>query len=192
MAITSNSSKIYFKEEQRLSNSPMIWIVYLAFIVDVVVSAWGLHQQVVLGKPFGNHPTSNTHLELFFSLSFVVMAFIVIIMMRMSLTTIIDETGIRFRFTLIMRQKFIPKAEISRYKVRKYKPLLEYGGWGYRRKSIAALVRQKVGVAYNVKGNMGLQLYLTHGSRILIGTQKPTGVERAMKKLMNEGGIVDG
>jgi len=50
----------------------------------------------------------------------------------------------------------------------------------------------KVGIAYNVKGNMGLQLYLKNGAKILIGTQKPAGVERAMKKLMEEGGTGDG
>jgi len=35
-------------------------------------------------------------------------------------------------------------------------------------------------------------LYLNNGSKVLIGTQESEGVKRAMKKLMNEGGIVNG
>lgn len=192
MTVKDKTVKRYFEEEQSMRNSLAMWSFYLMFVILVGTSFWGLYQQVVLGKPFGNHPTSNADLELFFILSFIVMMAVVVFVNRMSLVTIIDETGIRFRFSFIMKQKYIAKEEIIRYEVRKYKALKEYGGWGCRKRSVVAFVRQRVGVAYSIKGNMGLQLYLTNGSKILIGTQKPAGVERAMKRLMNEGGIADG
>lgn len=192
MKQNGKTSKIYFKEVQSLRNGPIMWVIYVVFIVDIVISAWGLYQQVGLGKPFGNHPTSDAHLVLYFCLSFIVMVVAIILVMRTSLVTVIDGQGIRFRFNFIMKEKFISKEEISRYEVRKYKPILEYGGWGYRRRQRRLSVRRRAGVAYNVKGNMGLQLYLSNGAKILIGTQKPAGMKRAMKKLMDEGGIADG
>lgn len=192
MATKSSKARIYFNEEQSLRNSPVMWIIDAVFIVDILVSIWGLYQQTVLEKPFGNHPASNAHLELVFGLTFFVMVVIIVLGMRTSLIAIIDGKGIRFRFTLLMKEKFIPKEDISRYEVRKYKPVLEYGGWGYRKRNRNLFKGKKAGVAYNVKGNMGLQLYLKDGAKILIGTQKPAGVERAMKKLMDEGGTGDG
>lgn len=188
----SSKAKIYFNEEQSLRNSLTMWMIYAAFIVDIVISLWGLYQQVGLEKPFGNHPASNAHLEWAFGLTFFVMVVIIVLGMRTSLITIIDGKGIRFRFTLFMKEKFISKEDINRYEVRKYKPILEYGGWGYRKRIRNLPIKKKAGIAYNVKGNMGLQLYLKNGAKILIGTQKPAGMERAMKKLMEEGGIADG
>ena len=55
--------------------------------------------------------------------------------------------------------------DIAEAYVRKYNPLGEYGGWGYR-------LSPKHGTAYNVMGDQGLQLVLKNGRRILIGTQK--------------------
>ena len=65
--------------------------------------------------------------------------------------------------------------EIESVEVRKYRPIGEYGGWGVR------IGMQ--GKAYNVKGNMGIQLVLSSGKRILIGTQKPDEVEKVLTAL---------
>jgi len=96
---------------------------------------------------------------------------------------IIDKEGIHYRFPIFIRhEKFIPKEQIVSYDVRKYRPLSEYGGWGYRTRFIYI----NRGVAYNIMGNIGLQLYLTDGKKLLIGTQRPEAMKRAMKKLINE------
>lgn len=189
-------TRTYFKEEQSLSSSPQMWIMYLTFLVSVGITGYGLYQQLLLEKPWGNHPTSNTHMEIVFAAILIFMGALVFFMHRLKLLTQIDETSISIRFAPLQRKpRVITKEEISRYEIRKYRPIIEYGGWGLRtrRDSIISYRRRHFGIAYNVKGNMGLQLYLTNGKKILIGTQNPTGIERAMKKLMEEeGGIVDG
>ncbi len=194
-----------------------MWSLYISFFVLVVIGLWGLYHQVILKEPFGDIPRSNEHMELFFTLSCGVLILIMFLVSRMKLVTVIEETGIRFGFETRMRQKFIAKfvlllfgikfwgrftyglmqksiskESISRYEVRKYKPLSEYGGWGYRKIGRGLFKKQVPGVSYSVNGNMGLQLYLTNGEKILIGTHEAEGVGRAMKKLMNEGGIVNG
>ena len=49
----------------------------------------------------------------------------------------------------------------------------EFGGWGIR---VAG-----DGRAYNAYGNQGVQLILTDGSRILIGTQRPDELLGALR-----------
>ncbi|MBN2416760.1 hypothetical protein JXO52_13010 [bacterium] len=46
-----------------------------------------------------------------------------------------------------------------------YRPILEYGGWGIRYSS--------KGTAYNIRGNRGVQLTLSGGKSVLIGSQDP-------------------
>ena len=59
--------------------------------------------------------------------------------------------------------------------VRQYKPLSEYGGWGLRYGSS--------GKAYNVSGNIGIQLHFKDGSTLLIGTNKKEEVEVVLKQI---------
>ena len=188
-------SRTYYKEEQSLSNSPSMWVLYLSLLTTVGITAYGLHQQLVLDRPWGNHPVSNAHMEIIFAVILVFMGVLIFFMSRLTLVVTINKEGISAEFTpFLMKKKHIAKTEIERYEMRKYRPILEYGGWGFRALGRRySLRRRKWGIAYNVKGNIGLQLYLKNGNKILIGTQNPTGIERAMKKLMeDEGGIVDG
>jgi hypothetical protein len=53
---------------------------------------------------------------------------------------------------------------------------MEYGGWGYR------VGGKKSGIAFNVSGNMGVQIELKNGKKILLGTRKPKEAEEALKK----------
>jgi hypothetical protein len=63
-----------------------------------------------------------------------------------------------------LKKKFFSWEEIEKISVREYSPLFEYGGWGIR--------RGKSGRAYNVKGNIGLQLVLKNGKKILLELKK--------------------
>jgi hypothetical protein len=105
-----------------------------------------------------------------------VLAVLLFLMMR--LETRIDETGVAIRFIPF---HFSPKKfrwdEISKVYVRKYKPVIEYGGWGIRYKPF------KKSIAYNVSGKQGLQLELKNGKKILVGTQNPEEVNRVIVKL---------
>ena len=71
--------------------------------------------------------------------------------------------------------KKIPLANIEKMYTRKYGPISEFGGWGYR--------IGKNGIAYNAKGDEGLQLILKNGKRILIGTQKRSALDEVINRL---------
>ena len=59
--------------------------------------------------------------------------------------------------------------------------MMEYGGYGMRSGS------RKYGKAYNVSGKTGLQLYLSNGKKLLIGTQNPRQAQKAMEAMMGLG-----
>ena len=103
---------------------------------------------------------------------------VMIIFRIVSLETTIRSEGIYYRFKPFRRKpRFHQWADIERFYVRKYNPIREYGGWGVKKG------RKKASTAFNVRGNMGLQLELKNGKRILIGTQKAEELERVVKKL---------
>ncbi len=121
--------KIFFSEEQRLSDSPKKWIFPVIFLLSVGSLGYGLIQQLVLGKPWGYNPMSDLVLILTFAFVVVLMSAIWIFQSRIKLIVYIDKEGIHYRFPFfIRREKFIPKEQIVNYDVRKYRPLFEYGG----------------------------------------------------------------
>jgi hypothetical protein len=60
--------------------------------------------------------------------------------------------------------------------VRTYRPMREYGGWGVK--------YGRAGKAYNVSGNRGVQLKLTSGKGLLIGSQRPEELAQAIQEGM--------
>lgn len=103
---------------------------------------------------------------------------VIALIFSMSLRTRIDEKGIVFSFKPFVRNKNYSWTEIEKAWVRKYKPISEYGGWGFK----GGFMR-KAGRAYNVWGDKGLQLRLKNGKHILIGTQNHEELVIFLKRL---------
>lgn len=164
-------SKIYFKEEQRFRQ---IWI-WMLLIALSGIWVWQLVQQVFMGIPFGNKPSSDLVIILtgFFPL-------LTIILFRLlTLETIINEEGIAYRFRPFQRKpKLIKSDDIVRYEVKKYSPLKDYGGWGIRLGSF------NKGKAYNVSGNQGVLFEFKNGKKFMLGTQKPSEIRSALERFM--------
>lgn len=90
----------------------------------------------------------------------------------MKLITEIKGDSIHIKFSPFTTQ-IIPFSEIIKYEIRQYRPIIEYGGWGIR--------FNRSGKAYTVSGNIGIQIQLSAGKGILIGTQQPNEFLQAMK-----------
>lgn len=151
---------ILFKEQQRFRQW-WIWLILLGINGLILFGIW---QQVILGKPFGNNPASNG-VMLFIAVMSLLMT---VFFMSVRLETIVDEHGVSIRFFPFHRKLHrFPWQQITKAYVRQYQPIREYGGWGLRTGG------SKHGKALNVSGDMGLQLELDNGERLLIGTQKP-------------------
>lgn len=68
--------------------------------------------------------------------------------------------------------------DISSVEVSKYRPLFEFGGWGWRRRFLSGKT------AFNVSGRIGVRVILKNGSQILFGTQKQEKMKRAVEKML--------
>jgi hypothetical protein len=165
-----------FKESQRF-NQTWLWAILL-FVsgMMIFIALQGIYRQLMLGEAYGNNPVSDIGLimiSLFFLLFGIGIPFL---FNYIRLETEINKQGIIIVFRpFFFKPKQIQWDEIKEAKVRKYRPLLEYGGWGIR--------FGLKGKAYNTRGNMGLQLHFVNGKRLLIGTQKPLELEAFLRKL---------
>lgn len=172
--------KIYFKEEQKFGSLWLYLIMGFIYSTTLVSLFYKNLMQFVYHQPFGDKPISDTGLVVTTVLVVLVVVVSAYLLFGSRLETEINSEGIFYRFwPYFKKQKHIPRESIKEQFVRKYKPIREYGGWGVRKGT------KKTGNAINVHGKIGLQLVLNDGKRLLLGTQRPDSVKRAMGKLMN-------
>lgn len=147
-------------------------------MISTVPFMIGVYTQEVLEKPWGNNPASTVTLVIILSFVLILMIGLFLLFFKMRLQIEIRDGGLRFRYPpLASNWKMISKEEIERFEVRTYRPVAEYGGWGIKGSS-----RKR---AYNVSGNVGLELVLKNGRKVLFGTQKSQAIKYAMEKMMN-------
>ena len=97
----------------------------------------------------------------------------------LELVVIVRPGQIEFRLGPLGGQA-IPVQTLRSCTARRYRPILEYGGWGYR--------WGRGGRAYNIRGNRGVQLVLQDGQRILLGSQRPEELASAIRAAGFSGG----
>jgi len=157
-----NGSNGYFTETQRF-RQPWLWLIIVA--VDVLIIS-GILSEMQKTK-------SDARTTLIFAAA--IASLIVVLFLILRLDTKITAEGINYRFyPFQFKFKVIRWEQISSAHVRTYKPFGEYGGWGIR------FGLRGTGMAYNVSGNRGLQLELTNGKKILLGTQRPEEIAQAL------------
>ena len=166
---------MYFKEEQKM---PFAWIWLVVTATAYTVFSIGYYRQTVLGIPFGDEPTGDTELlivGIFLTLFFLGLWFL---FRAMSLTTIVDNGGIKIKFRPFHRSfKVFKFSDIEEAYVRSLRPVAEYGGHGFRKRK--KFTRD---LSYTIRGKKGLQLILKNGRKVLIGTQKPVELERVIRQ----------
>jgi hypothetical protein len=170
--------RILYQEEQRFDQGWFRLIMIGSWTLTTGLMGYGMYQQLILKKPWGDNPSSDAVLIAISAGVLVVMSAALILSFRMRLITEVTPDGFRFRFPpIIRRMRTITKGEIGSWEVRKYSAVFEYGGWGYRRSL-------RKGISYNTGGDMGLQLRLKSGKKILFGTRRPNVLLDAMTRLM--------
>jgi hypothetical protein len=165
------NKKILFHETQRFN----FWWIWLPLLLVVSYAFYGIARQLLTGEKFGDKPPSDGGVIILACILLLVLA----LFRFMKLETIITEEGIYVQlFPFHLRHRFISWERIRKCSVRSYKPLMEYGGWGLR--------YGLGGWAYNVAGNIGLQIEYDSNKRLLIGTQKPKELVVALEQNSSE------
>ena len=111
-------------------------------------------------------------------ITIVVSSLILGLLFLAKLEVYLENNGIIYRyFPFQIKYKLLPYDDIAEFKARKYSPIIEYGGWGIR-------YAFKHGWAYNVSGNMGVQIIKKDGKKLLFGSQKHTEFELSLNTIM--------
>jgi len=159
-----------FREEQSMLG---LWWSVLTVLVISVLMWWGFAQQILLGRPWGSHPSPDWMMWLIllvFGIAFP------IFFMRLRLVVEIHRDRVEIRFAPIAKRS-IPFTEIARVEPRKYSPIAEYGGWG-----IKGWSRRKM--SYSMSGNRGVELHLRDGCSVMIGSRDAQKLARAIEQAM--------
>lgn len=155
-----------FEEKQRFNQ----WWLYAIYIMVLIVLITGIYKN--------SDGFTNFHSPLLVLLLLAGTIPMAVILYK-QLETRIDSEGIRVKFSpLGFSEKFFPWKEIDDCYVRKYSPVAEYGGWGIR-----SLGKKK---AYNVSGNLGIQIVTRDKNRFLIGTRKPDAARAVIKNYQHK------
>lgn len=148
-----------FKETQRF-NQWWIWVPYSIIFILVLI--------LPLTK---SNTLTSFEIEVFFGP--VVMLLVAVLLYVSKLQTIVNGEGVKVRFfPFFAKWKVFKWDEITTTEVRKYKPIMEYGGWGLR-----GMFNNR---AYTISGNMGLQLNFEN-RKVLIGSTQVEKLNQYLK-----------
>ncbi len=157
--------KIYFKEEQRMTQW-WLWVMLTAFLI---LPLYGLYQQAIVGRPFGDNPMSNTGLIIVF----VLMAGLLWFFRSITLITEIEGDEIRINFRPFMIRKNIKFSEITNLVI------VNYGFVGYGIRWVGG----KYGTVYNTSGRYGLFIQYGKNRKFVVGTQRKEELERIISNV---------
>lgn len=153
-----------FYEKQKFTQW-WLWLIIMIVIGFIIYNYIENRQYFSIGEIIG---------------SFAVSILIFILFFIIKLETKIDELGIRvLLFPFHLQFKYFPWKNIQKAYIREYSPIGEYGGWGLRMGLFGK------GKAYNISGNIGLQLVFKDNKKLLIGTQKSEEIRVFLEKLNN-------
>jgi hypothetical protein len=169
-----------FKETQKFRQI-WLWVLLIATALFTTgIFAIGIYRQIFEGQKFGNNPMSDNGLIIVSSLVLLINIAVLLLFGISKMTVVIDKTGIEYSFfPFHSGTHHIYWEMIDNFKVIRYDPVKDYGGWGVR--------FSRKGGAYTVSGNKGLLLYLRSGKRILIGTQRDLELTNFLTKFPNPG-----
>lgn len=156
---------LYHETQKRL----FTWVYVLVLGIAALIW-WMTISQIVLDEPVGNNPPSDPIMVAFwviFGLGFPAMMFMI------RLTIRVDSDAVRIRMFPFVRRD-VPLANIESVQARQYNPLWEFGGWGIRNN-----LRRTW--AYSMRGNTGVELRLTDGRGIMLGTPNPDALADAIR-----------
>jgi hypothetical protein len=154
-----------FHEEQHFHGALIgLLLVTMIFVVVVALGA------VVLARPDD---------ALLLALAPVVVVIVASLISLSHLDVDVTDDGVRIAFRYWWPTRRIRFEDIVGLQVRRYRPLLEYGGWGVR--------LGPAGWAYSTGGDEGVQLRLRKGIPVLIGSKSPRELEAAIRAGMEAG-----
>ncbi|MHC4482416.1 MAG: DUF6141 family protein [Planctomycetota bacterium] len=160
---------LIFREEQRLS----LWLRWPLVLLMIVAAGFAVFS---LREGLSAQDSPNTASAVVVTiLGIGVGIAVTVLLFTAKLETEVRGDGLYVRlFPFHIHYKDFAPRDLEECYAREYRPIREYGGWGIR------CGFGKRGGAYNMSGNKGVQLVFKNGKRLLIGSQKPDELAKAI------------
>lgn len=156
--------KILFSETQRLTQW-WLWLLLFAILGAMIFKA----DLAFIIENFGFEKLKSL-------IPALLWCFIMIFIYSFKLQTIITDKAIYFKYSPFhLKFKKFPSQTIIGLKICKYRPIVDYLGWGIR----VSLSTGKI--AYTTSGDIGLEISLSNQSIYLLGTQKKEEILKVFK-----------
>lgn len=166
---TKEEHTVYFQEQQQFRQ---VWLWLLLIVVSALSSGtvlWIATGGVVLGED----AMSTNGLTSLAVISVTMNALILALFFTMRLTVEVSTSGLFVQFKPLHRKVHkIDLKDVTLVESITYSALLEYGGYGIRKRRKAT--------AYNVSGDQGVRIYYENGYHYLIGSSRPDALAQAI------------
>ena len=162
-----------FREQQRFRQ----WWLWVIVVGPAVLAWWLLIQQVIEGRPLGQNPVPDW---LAWVLWVAIGLGLPFLFSRMSMVVEVSHDAVLIVYRPFTRRT-IALAEIERAEARTYNAIKDYGGWGIKGWS-------KAKMAYNVSGDRGVELTLTDGRSVMLGSQQADELAAAIQSRLRPRG----
>lgn len=170
--VNHTGEQVAFREVQLFRKTWVLALVLPISVFLIILFGYGIIKQLVMGQPWGGKPLPDTALAIVGPLGILFGVGLACLFYSAQLVTEVRKDGLYIRFFPLTHQE-IPFKDIVSCELRTYSPIREFGGWG---------IRYGRGTkAYNVSGNRGIQLELSNGKRVLIGSQRPEELAGAIE-----------
>jgi hypothetical protein len=157
--VTLQPAAVVYREEQYFD-----WRIYSFIALGEMLTGLGLARGRVWSFEFG------------LGLALGLLLLMIVIILLLHMTTEVTPTNLRvwFGWTPTYR-RMVPIDTVRSVEVVTYRPIADYGFWGIRS-------GQDGERALIARGNRGVRLELTDGSKLLIGSQKPELLAAALDR----------
>lgn len=173
---TSNATAVYFREDQRFRSPWLIMLIGSGTVFALASGLFLLIGQVWLGHSMGSRPLSNPAALVVGLIEVGVGSVIWWLFWRSVLQVEVTPRGLFVRYRPFHRKtRQIDLCGVVRIAAVTYRPLRDYGGWGFR---VGTRWR-----CYNVSGEEGVRLDYADGIHLLIGSQRAPELESALRRI---------
>lgn len=173
-------AKLLFQEKQVFRQKALWSLLFIICGGSILLFGIAFYKQVIMNTQFGEKPMSDISLLIGLILVIGFAVFLSWFFYSIKLETEVYEDSIKYKYWPFIRtDKVIPFSAIKTINVEKYRPIREYGGWGYR------FSMKGRGLCLNVSKNKGMRIIMKDGYELLIGTQREEELSTIIQKIKN-------
>jgi hypothetical protein len=165
-----------FFEEQPMRDNKLFYTMLAAGIGIIAFFGYGIYRQIIVGEPFGDRPMGDRELLVVGGLYILLGLVFIVGFWRGGLVTEVRPSGLYVKFSPFHREfRRVPLEGIRLCRSIRYRPILDYGGWGIR-----VGFRKR---AYNISGNAGVEIEYEDGRTLLLGSKKADQLAGAIESV---------